>query len=190
MSYFPALINLENKRVLIVGGGKIASDKLERLLLFTKDITIIAKEFSPEVLKLAKDHCLLTLPRAYRSGDIDNFEIVIVAVDSILLQEKIFKESRKKRVLINSVDKKEFCDFLFPAFVKKGDLIVSFSTSGISPALSKELRKYFQEVIPDTIEEFLKKMKSLRATLPKGKERMKLFRKMAEEFIQNNFKDK
>ena len=190
MSYFPALINLEDKKVLIVGGGKIASDKLEKLLHFTKDITVIAKEFSPKILELSKIHCLSTLPRAYRSGDIDGFDIVVVAVDSLTIQERIYNEAKDKKILVNSVDEKRFCDFLFPSFVKKGDLIVSFSTSGSSPALSRELRRYFQRVIPDSIEEFLQEMKRLRATLPKGKERMEFFREMAKEFMKSNFKDK
>ena len=190
MSYFPALINLENRRVLIIGGGKIASDKLEKLLHFTKDITIIAKDFSPRLIELAREHCLSTLPRAYRVGDIDSFDIVVVAVDSLELQEKIYKASREKRVLINSADGERFCDFLFPSFVKKGDLIVSFSTSGASPALTKQLRVYFESVIPESIDEFLQKMRKLRETLPKGRERMELFGQMAREFIENNFKYK
>jgi precorrin-2 dehydrogenase/sirohydrochlorin ferrochelatase len=190
MSYFPALLNLENRSVLVVGGGKIASDKVERLLRFTNEITIISKDFDVRLIEVARENSLSTLPRAYKKGDIDSFDIVVVAVDSIALQERIFQESRTKRVLVNCVDSVELCDFLFPSVVKKGDFLVSFSTSGVSPALSRELRAYFEKIIPNSIEEFLQKMKMLRDTLPKGKKRMELFRQMAKEFIQDNFKHK
>ena len=188
MSYLPIVLDLRDKKILIVGGGKIASNKLERLLNFTKEIRVISKDFSPRVVELIRDNCLSTLPRAYQSGDIDGFDIVVVATDDILLQKKIFEEAKEKRVLVNSVDSQEYCSFILPSVIKRGDFLLSFSTSGASPALSKHLKRYFEAIIPESIDEFLKKMRKLRSELPKGESRMRKFDKMAREFIQKSFK--
>ncbi|MCK4737412.1 MAG: bifunctional precorrin-2 dehydrogenase/sirohydrochlorin ferrochelatase, partial [Sulfurimonas sp.] len=77
-----------------------------------------------------------------------------------------------------------YCDFIFPSYVKKDDLTVAISTSGASPAMAKHLRIYLQNLIPSGISEFLVEMKNLRKTLPKGKERMKMLDKKAEDYIK------
>ena len=188
MSYFPAFINLEQKRVLIVGGGNIAFDKLEKLLDFTKEITIITKETTPKLAQLVKDNCLRLLIRPYREGDIKDFDIVIVATDNIELHKRVYEESRSYRVLVNSVDNTKYCDFIFPSYVKRGNFTIAFSTSGASPAFAKHIKRYFEEIIPENIDEFLEKMKKLRVELPKGRERMEKFDKMAKEFVDRVFR--
>jgi len=187
MSYFPMYIDLTNKKILVVGGGNIALEKLEKLVQFTKDITVIAPEIRYNTYNLIKEHCLSYYSRKYNIGDIEGYNIVIVATDDIAMHEAIFLESRGKNILVNSVDNTDFCDFIFPSFIKKGDLTISFSTSGASPAFAKQIRAYMEKIIPDDIEDFLTKMKSLRATLPKGKERMQKFETMVKEYFKKHF---
>ncbi|WP_373035615.1 bifunctional precorrin-2 dehydrogenase/sirohydrochlorin ferrochelatase [Sulfurimonas sp.] len=185
MSYFPAFLKLDNKKILIVGGGYIAHEKLEHLLDFTSDISVIALELSDDMAKDIKDNNLTYEQRAYKTGDIKDFAIVIVAVDDIPLQAEIFAESKQYNCLCNSVDSVDYCDFIFPSYVKKDDLTVAISTSGASPAMAKHLRMYLQNLIPDGISDFLKEMKELRKTLPKGKERMKMLDKKAQDYIKD-----
>ena len=185
MSYFPSFLKLDNKKILIVGGGKIAYEKLEHLLDFTKDISVIALEFSEAMRLKIKEYNLTFERRAYREGDIEDFAIVIIAVDDIPLQKKIYDESQNYKCLCNAVDSVAYCDFIFPSYIKKGDLTVAVSTSGSSPAMAKHLRIYLQEQIPDSIISFLQEMKELRKTLPKGKERMKMLDEKAKKFIQS-----
>jgi precorrin-2 dehydrogenase/sirohydrochlorin ferrochelatase len=188
MSYFPIYLNLEDKKILVVGGGNIALEKLEKIAQFTKDITVIAKEVKYNTYTFIKEHCLTYYQRAYRVGDIEGFDIVIVATDDISLQEYIYIESRGKGILVNSVDNTKYCDFIFPSFIKKGDLTISFSTSGASPAFARELRLYFEKIIPNSVVDFLSEIKSLREKLPKGKERMQKFDSMVKEYFKTNFK--
>jgi len=188
MAYFPAFLDFSNKRVLVVGGGKIATEKLEKLVDFTKEITIIAKEVSLECYTLISSHCLTLYNRAYKKGDINEFDIVVVATDDIKMQENIFKESRGKNILVNSVDNTKYCDFIFPSYIKRGDLTIAFSTSGASPAFAKHLRIYFENLIPNGVEEFLTKLKNLRKELPKGKNRMEYFEKLVSNYFKNQFK--
>ncbi len=184
MSYFPAFLKLDNKKILIVGGGYIAYEKLDHLLDFTQDIKVVALELSTEMERRIDQEGLLFEKRKYVTGDIAEFAVVIVAVDDIPLQAEIFKESKEYNCLCNSVDSVDYCDFIFPSYIKKDDLTIAVSTSGASPAMAKHLRRFLQETIPDGISDFLKEMKALRSTLPKGKERMQMLDKKAEDYIK------
>jgi len=113
MSYFPMYMNMDGLKVLLVGGGNIAVEKLEKLLDFTKEITVIAPDLNLEMNTLVKDNCLALFQRPYRKGDIDGYDIVIVATDTIDLHKSIYEESRNRRVLVNSVDDTKYCDFIF-----------------------------------------------------------------------------
>jgi precorrin-2 dehydrogenase/sirohydrochlorin ferrochelatase len=182
------LMDMRNLKVLVVGGGAIATEKLEKLTDFTKEITVIAKEVSPEAQQLITDHCLTLYQRLYQRGDIQGFDIVIVATDTVELHKAIYEEARPYRILVNSVDNTDYCDFIFPSYVQKGDLTIAFSTGGASPAFAKRIRQHFERVIPESVGEFLAKMKGLRQTMPKGKARMAHFEKLVEEFFDQNFK--
>jgi precorrin-2 dehydrogenase/sirohydrochlorin ferrochelatase len=185
MAYFPAFIKLDNKKILIIGGGYIAYEKLDHLLDFTKEIDVIAIEYSDNMIQRIEKENLSYKKRAYKDGDIKDYAIVIVAIDDIPLQAKIFKESKKYNCLCNSVDSVEYCDFIFPSYIKKDDLTIAISTSGSSPAMAKHLKLYLKDLIPNSISEFLKEMKSLRKTLPKGKERMKMLDEKAKKYINS-----
>ena len=167
-----------------MGGGYIAYEKLDHLLDFTKDISVVALDLSTEMKSRIDKEGLHFEKRGYEKGDIKEFAVVIVAVDDIPLQAEIFQESKSYNCLCNSVDSVDYCDFIFPSYIKKDDLTIAVSTSGASPAMAKHLRMYLQRMIPDSIGSFLEEMKQLRRALPKGKERMKMLDKKAEDYIK------
>jgi precorrin-2 dehydrogenase/sirohydrochlorin ferrochelatase len=184
MSYFPAFLKLDNKKILIVGGGNIAYEKLEHLLDFTNDIFVISPEISLQMQTLINEKKLNFKKRAYQRGDIKEFAVVIVAVDNLDIQAEIFNESKEYNCLCNSVDSVDYCDFIFPSYIKNGDLTIAVSTSGASPAMAKHLKLYLKNIIPEGVSLFLKEMKGLRKTLPKGKERMKMLDEKAKHYIR------
>ena len=188
MSFFPMYMDMQNLKVLVVGGGYIATEKLEKLVDFTKEITVITIAVEDEAKKLITLHGLTLNQRTYVTGDIDGFDIVIVATDTVELHKEIYEESRGSRILVNSVDNTDYCDFIFPSYVQKGDLTIAFSTGGTSPAFAKHIRRHFEKIIPDGVGEFLQKMKALRTEMPKGKERMKYFDELVETYFKKNFK--
>ncbi len=188
MSFFPSYLNLNNKKILLIGGGYIALEKLEKLIDFTTNITVIAKEISPNLLEFANRYNIVIEQKSYKKGDIDGFDIVIVATNTIDLHEEIYKESRNSRILVNSVDDTAYCDFIFPSYIKKGDLTISISTSGASPAMAKRVRLYIENLIPSNIGEFLKEMRNLRKSMPKGKDRMRFFEEKSDKYMQKYFK--
>ena len=187
MAYFPMFMDMENLKVLVVGGGHIAAEKLEKLVDFTKEITIITKALNEETHQLIKTHCLTLYQRAYVEGDIQGFDIVIVATDTVDLHKAIYEEARPYRILVNSVDNTDYCDFIFPSYLQRGDLTIAFSTGGASPAFAKAIRRHFEARIPEGVDAFLAQMKALRSTLPKGKERMQKFETMVRDYFEKHF---
>jgi len=188
VSFFPAYLSLDQRKILLVGGGAIALEKLEKLVEFSTEISIIATHVSEEFLALAQQHQLTLEQRAYVRGDINGFDMVIVATDTVELHRAIYEESRSTRVLVNSVDDTAYCDFIFPSYVKRGDLTIAISTGGASPAMAKRLRLYLERLIPPQLEEFLHEMRALRQRLPKGRERMRYFEAKSDAFMKNYFK--
>jgi precorrin-2 dehydrogenase/sirohydrochlorin ferrochelatase len=185
MKYFPLYLKMDKIKVLIVGGGNIATEKLEKILDFTTDITIISPFICDKAREYIEKNNLPFLMRKYINNDIKEFDIIVVAVDDLTLQKEIFEECKVYNKLCNSVDSVDYCNFIFPAYIKKGGLTVSISTSGKSPAVAKHVKKYIGEKIPDDIEEFLNYMDNLRNSLPKGKERMEYLSNLASEYFQN-----
>ena len=188
MSFFPMFMDMSELKVLVVGGGFIATEKLEKLVDFTTEITVITVEVSSEANQIIDEYGLTLHKRVYERGDIEGFDIVIVATDTVTLHKSIYEESRGSRILVNSVDNTDYCDFIFPSYVKKDDLTIAFSTGGASPAFAKYIRRHFEKIIPESVGEFLQKMKALRSTMPKGKERMQYFDGLVEEYFQKHFK--
>ena len=187
MEYLPIVLNIKDRKFLVVGGGNIAFEKINRLIKFTHNITIVSPDIKNELYDLIQKYNLEYIKSEYVYGMLDNFDIVIVAADNLKLQKSIYHEAKSKGKLCNSVDMAEYSDFIFPSIIKKGNFLLSFSTSGASPALAKYLRKFFEEIIPDEIEKFLEEMETLRNQLPKGKERQELMDKLAKEFVEKYF---
>ena len=184
MAYFPAFVNIQEQKVLLVGGGKIALEKLQKLLDFTQNITLIATHYTPKMQEHIKKYHLKYLTKHYEQGDVIGYDIVVVAVDIIEVQKNIYEETRSLRCLCNCVDSKEYCDFIFPSFIQEGDLCIAISTAGSSPAFAKQFKNYIKGKIPQDIATFLAELKRLRSTLPKGKERMQLFEQKVKQYIE------
>jgi precorrin-2 dehydrogenase / sirohydrochlorin ferrochelatase len=176
---------MDKKNVLLIGAGKIASEKLEKFLDFTTSITILASNFDNYIIEKAKEYDLHTIYKEYEVDDIKGFDIVVVAIDDKSLQKDIYIECKNKNILCNCVDLQEYCDFIFPSYIKEGDLTVVISTSGSSPAFAKRFKEYIKDKLPKDIKEFLEQMRGLRQTLPKGKERMKFLDKKVKEYIKS-----
>jgi precorrin-2 dehydrogenase / sirohydrochlorin ferrochelatase len=185
MAYFPAFLKFDDKKILIVGGGNVALEKLEHLLDFTNNITLIAEKYNEASMELITQNGLTYLKKTYENGDAKGFDIVIAAIDNFALQEEIYLETRHYACLCNCVDLQKYCDFIFPSYVKKGDLTIAISTGGASPAVAKQLRIYLSKLIPHSMTEFLEQMKNYRKTMPKGKERMQFLDNKAKEYIQS-----
>lgn len=149
MALFPFFINLENAHGLIIGTGKHAQEKIERLKPYGPKLTVVEEEKFTESL-------LDTLPA-----------FVIVAGENQEENHKIAKMCRERRILVNVVDDQEYCDFIFPSLIHRGNLSVGICTNGASPATGVLLKKKIEAQIPEKTEEILDFLQKKRPVIAK-----------------------
>lgn len=162
MNRFPLCINLEDKRFLVVGYGRIAKRKLKAISEFTSNIKIITKELTEEELGKGIE----IVNKCFDESDLEGVDFVITATGSREQDEAVVASCKAKGIPVNAADDREECDFFLPGIIKRGDLVVSVSTSGKSPAYSRYLREQIEDVIPDNIEKVLDILGELRKSLP------------------------
>lgn len=152
MSFFPFFKEIEGKSGLIVGGGKVALRKVEKLLPYGPRLTVIAPSFLPEFSSLD----ITRKERVFCDSDLTpEPEFVIAACDDEEENRRISLLCRERKIPVNVVDCPEECTFFFPSLVKRGKLSVGVSTSGASPSAAVWLRKEIEKLLPDQMEELL-----------------------------------
>ena len=183
MPYFPVFVDLKDKEVVVVGGGKVAERKIEKLLLFEPRIRVISPKITEGIRELYNQRKIELTLKKVRLADIKRAFMVIVAVDDIRLQKRLYQYCKKKGILCNSVDSIDYCSFIFPALVVKGDVVIGISTSGKVPALSRAIREYIEGSLPQNIEDIKQTLEDMRKSLPKGKERQEIITHLALKFL-------
>jgi precorrin-2 dehydrogenase/sirohydrochlorin ferrochelatase len=141
---FPMFLKLENKRCLVVGAGKVGEPKIASLLDTGARIHVVAFEASDLVRKWAQEEKITLELRAFAAADLDGTFLAVVATASRELNASIYNEAQRHRVLCNVVDDPAYCDFYYPAVVRRGDLQIAISTNGQSPSLSQKLRQQLE----------------------------------------------
>ncbi len=184
MPLFPAFIDLSDKECLVVGGGKVATRKVEKLLSFSRRITLVAPRICDELEDLARRYGLRMLRRKFAEEDLEGKHLVIVAVDDIGLQERVFELCNARGILCNSVDSPDYCNFIFPSLVVHGDLVIGINTAGKAPAVSKKVRELIQECLPENVGDIVEQVAQERSKLRKGKERQEAILKLVEELFK------
>lgn len=142
--YYPAFINLEGKKCVVIGGGKVALRKINSLLNAGASVTVISPEVIPGIEKYASSGLIRFIRRAYRKGDLKNAFLVIAATSSKEVHRRIAGDV--KSCLLNVVDEPELCNFIVPSVVRRGPLTIVISTSGASPAMAKAIRKEIERL--------------------------------------------
>jgi precorrin-2 dehydrogenase len=137
-------MKLAGKRCLVVGAGKIGEPKISSLLETGASVHVIALQASPAVQKWAEAGAITLLLRPFAPEDLDSAFLAVVATASRSLNESIYREAQRRNVLCNVVDDPEYCDFYYPAVVRRGDLQIAISTNGRSPSLSQKLRQQLE----------------------------------------------
>lgn len=190
MNRFPLCINLEDKNFLVVGSGMIARRKLSAISEFTSNITVISKEGAEG---LAREG-IKVVNKCFDDKDLEGFDFVITATGSREQDEAIVAACKSRGIPVNAADDREECDFFLPGIIKRGDLVVSVSTSGKSPAYSKHLREQIEDIIPENIEKVLDIMGELRKILPSKvdsqEERSKIYNYVMSKLLSIDNLDK
>jgi len=152
---YPVMLNLKGKNCLVVGGGRIALQKLETLILTGANIRVVAKDVIPQIFELAGSRKIMIERKPYSSSDLKDIFIVFGATNDRILNKEIYLDALKEHILVNIVDTPDLCLFQVPASVKRKGLVISISTSGKSPALAKKIRKDLEQQYPKTYQIYL-----------------------------------
>jgi len=158
-TYYPAFLNLKGKKVVIIGGGKVAERKVVTLLKTGADLTVISPELTKKIEREKLKGRIKHIRRQYRKGDLKNAFLVIAATDSPNVNEQVSKDAT---CLVNVVDTPHLCNFIVPSVIKRNPLTIAVSTSGISPALSRSIRKELEKMYGSEFSEYLKSLGRIR----------------------------
>jgi precorrin-2 dehydrogenase/sirohydrochlorin ferrochelatase len=140
MSFYPICLDLEGRSCVVVGGGRVAERKVQGLLSCSAQVKVISPEMTEELLHLHAEGRIQWLDREYIHGDLRKAFLVIAATGNEETQKLVYEEAFTRNLLLNVADVPQRCNFILPATVRRGDLIISVSTSGKSPALARKLR--------------------------------------------------
>ena len=179
MSYFPFFMQIENADCLIVGGGKVALRKAEKLLPYGPRITVAAPEFTEEFSRFPE---IKTLHMPWSESLAEGRDFVIAATDCREVNREISRVCREKKIPVNVVDDRELCTFLFPSLVKNGELSIGISTGGASPSGAVYVKEKIREAIPDFIGELIEQLDALRPLIrqmvPEEEKRASVYKKL------------
>ena len=165
MRYYPINLDIRDRRCLVVGGGAVGTRKVNTLLQCGADVTVISPRATAELLELAKAGTITLRKRGYHSDDLEGIFVVIGATDDENLNRQVSEDAEARNLLCNIADRPAVCNFILPSIVHRGDLVITISTSGKSPALAKNLRKTLERQFGDEYADLLKLMGAIRAEL-------------------------
>lgn len=140
MTAYPINLDLTGRRCAVIGGGAVAERKIGDLLAAGANVSVISPTLTNTLSMLVDERKLIHIRRFYQSGDIENYFIVICATDNPEVNKNAAREAKSRGALVNVADNPGLCDFTIPSRVVRGDLLITVSTSGSSPAVAKKLR--------------------------------------------------
>ncbi len=165
MRYYPIHLDIKGRKCLVVGGGAVATRKVKTLLKCGAGVKVVSPDLTEALETLSRQGGIETDKRAYCSEDLEGFFLVIGATSSDAVNRKIGTDAEERKMLCNIADLPEACNFILPSVIERGDLTITISTSGKSPAFSKRLRKDLERHFGEEYAVFLTLMGAVRKKL-------------------------
>jgi len=165
MKYYPIFLRVAQRSCLIVGGGKVAQQKALSLLGAGAAVTVISPELTAELQALAANGRITHLARPYAPRDVCGYVLAYAATGDPVVDRHIVRDAEDAGVLVNVVDQPDLCDFIAPAVMRRGDLLIATSTSGASPTLAKRIRQDLEAQFGEEYAEVLLVLRRVRQRL-------------------------
>jgi precorrin-2 dehydrogenase/sirohydrochlorin ferrochelatase len=162
---YPIALVLDQKPCLVVGGGKIADEKLDSLLLAGANVSVVSPAVRPRIADFARAGQITLQQRPYQSGDLAGVYLAIAASDDRALNAQVVTQAREAGILTQAVDDIPYCDFFAMALVRRGDLQLAISTNGRSPAFARWMRERLDAELPQEYGDLLAVLGDVRDTL-------------------------
>jgi siroheme synthase-like protein len=140
-AYYPVFLDLTDGPVLVVGGGPVAEGKVEGLLAAGANVTVVSPTVTPRLAGWVAAGRIEHLARAYQPGDLAGRRLALVATDGPAVSGAVTAEGRERGIWVNAADEPARCDFILPAVIRRGRLVVAVSTGGASPAAARAIRE-------------------------------------------------
>ena len=185
MGYFPFFVDVENQNCLVVGGGVVALRKIEKLLPFNPNITVVSPKVHKEILSIKN---INIIKRKFDFNDLKEKSFVITATDDKVLNKEIYNSCEENNIPVNTVDDKDNCSFIFPALARNNGVTVAISTSGKSPLYAKYLRKKIESLIQDSesiVDNLSKYREKIKNEISLEENRKLAFEKLLEYSLSN-----
>jgi precorrin-2 dehydrogenase/sirohydrochlorin ferrochelatase len=188
MRYFPMFLDVENKPILVVGGGEVACRKVDSLLRAGADVTLVSPKVAPYLQQLVDENKLHWVQNFYSSQIISKEYLQVWATtDNPSLNHQVYNDAKKLGILVNVVDDLPYCDFITPSMINRGRIQIAISSGGASPVLVRNIREKLETVLPQNIgllADFgASKRNSIKESFPTVDER----RKFWERFLSSSF---
>ena len=195
MAYFPMFVDMTERECLIVDGGNVAYRKVMVMLDFGAKVTVVAEDICDELRKHTiddtanKENRITFIKRRFERKDCDGMEMVIAATDDNALNHEIAEYCKAKGIMVNAVDQKADCSFIFPSYIKEKNLVAAFSSGGNSPVLTQYLKGKEKEILTPFLGELNEYMGQIRekviAEYDTEAERKRVFKEILCAAIDN-----
>jgi precorrin-2 dehydrogenase/sirohydrochlorin ferrochelatase len=183
LRYYMACLDLRGKDCLVVGGGRVATEKVHGLLDCEATVTVVAPQVDDDLRRLP----VRVEPREFRRSDVVGRFLVIAATNIRSINAEVSDVAAERSTLCNVADDPELCSFILPAIVRRDPIVVGVSTGGASPALAQRIRSDVAELIGPQHAELARKLEALRpwakSELSTYEERRDYFQKLVEEAL-------
>lgn len=147
--YFPLFVDISDKKIVVVGAGKIAARRVKTLVDFGAAIVVVAPQISQELEQMEQEHKITIIRREYQREDIYDAWMVLATTDNHKLNEEIYSVAKCLGALVNVASNREKCDFHFPGIVKKDSYVVGINASGKDHHGAAVLREKISEVLEE-----------------------------------------
>ncbi len=178
---YPINLKIDNMKITVVGGGKVAHRKCMNFLDFDKKVRVVSKDLIEDFDDIRNK--IEIIEDNYKEKYIEDSFIVIAATNNKDINEDIGMYCKEHNKLVNVVDNIELCNFTVPSYIKRGDLVLSVSTGGKSPTLASNIRKKLEKEYDDTYEEYIKLLGEARESIIKNGMDIKIRREKIKNLV-------
>ena len=151
MQYLPIFMDVNDKNVLVVGGGEVASRKVDLLLSAGAKVTVLSPRLNDTLQRYRDDAKITAIIDGYHCDYLGDYVMVWVTTDNTLLNKQVWQDCCERNLLVNVADQPELCEFITPSIIDRSPLQIAISSGGLSPVLIRYVREKLEALLPETL---------------------------------------
>ena len=164
-NYYPLMLDVRGRQAIVIGGDRVAAEKAAALAASGANVSVLSQEFCAELLAQSEQKQVTLRRKAYEPGDLAGAFVVIAATNDLQLIKAIWAETQERGQPVNIVDVPEYCSFILPSVLRRGQLTIAVSTEGASPGLAKRIRQSLENLFPPAYDAYIQLAALARAYL-------------------------